>query len=149
MKSTPLLPILALWACFSQSVHGESPQIENTYCYEVPDSGSMRPAIWDGDTVRVWLPALRPWHYDRSLLGKIVKRRHCSWSPTGECVHRIVAITPQGAVTRGDNCVGWEGEPLNDPGFMAKNGSDYGGEVTIDVHNPNPGKQRRHSFERL
>lgn len=116
------------------------------YTYICPDTGSMRPAINDGDTLKVQPPAIQPWHYDMGLLGKIVIRINVPNHPAGLC-HRIIAITSRGAVTGGDNNVDDRGIHIPDPGFMAIDGSDYGGMVTVVKHVEGP--QKLHSFQRL
>lgn len=148
-----LLQHAAFWLLFGLAVlspiklHAESDipkdkEINFSYTYVASDTGSMRPAIWDGDTYRVWPPIVRPWVYDREhLLGKIVIRKNYYGYPFDLC-HRIIAITPRGAVTQGDNNL------FPDAGFMARDGSDYAGEVTVDIHQVHPPKQKLHSYQR-
>lgn len=118
-----------------------SVELSNSYEYVAVSTGSMRPMIWDGDHYRVIFPDARPWVYDREhLLDKVVIRKNCGL-PFNLC-HRIIALTPRGAITQGDNNL------YPDRGFMSRDGSDYGGEVVVTWHNPKPGKQVRHSWQR-
>lgn len=132
----------------AEAVIPKEKEINFSYSYVVSDTGSMRPVIWDGDTVRVWPPIIRPWVWGNNLIGKIVIRKNCAWVTNGRIHHYIVAVTPRGAVTAGCNNGELGRGVCEDPGFMARDGSDYDGEVTVEVHQLHPGPQKLHSYQK-
>ncbi len=98
-----------------------------SWTWIVPPTGSMRPELNDYDVAQC-----SPFDFAKLQIGMVVVRGNVVWatSSAGLIVHRIVARTPYGFITRGDNC------EREDPGYMTRD--DFCGKVTRVARNPYP-----------